>query len=659
MKNWVMKKTVCGAFVLIVVVGACAESGGVLKDLPAQNLKPSGWALDFLERQESGLTGHPEQSGFPFNTGMWTEAMNVRDREFSGSGSDWWPYEQTAYYLTGALRCGYLLESDALIERVRNNVKAVVENPKAGGRLGASNVENDSWPMVVLMRMLFEEYANTQDPELLAAIEGHYNAVYPEGQSIEFADLSGFNERTVLHVEHLCSLTEVTGDSSWLERAQSLYAAFVKAKGEKHCLVAPGMLAGTTPTGHAVSYLEFLKLPAVLYLHTGDEQYRKALEKAYDKMERYSTMADGLTTGVEGIRPVSSAAAHETCNATEFVWTAGWALRATDNPVYADRMEKVIYNAGFSSITKDFKAFQYYGSPNLMISTDGTSHWNDHDGWGYMTKGRMTYRAGHDTECCAGNIHRMFPDFLKRSWLQKGHQVTVALYVPGTVGLELENGKALKIKQSTEYPFEHAIRFDFEMEKSEQLEFRLRIPGWSTGYKVLVNGKEVQSGTENTIYAKLNRTFKNGDSISIEFDAAPVVVDRGQGISVEYGPLVYSLPIKAKQTLTTDDGGIGKCSEEYPSIQLQPRSTWSYALSANLKPEQIKVIQTGAKGYPWDNPPIKLKVPGRYVKNWKLCHHQEVPEFPEKLEITNNSVLTLQPLGSTLLRITEFPKGDF
>lgn len=633
----------------------------VLKDIPSGKLKPSGWALEFLQRQESGLTGHPEQSGFPFNTGMWTEAMNVRDREFSGSGSDWWPYEQTAYYLIGALRCGYLLESDALIEWVRANVKAVLDNPKAGGRLGASNVENDSWPMVVLMRMLFEEYANAKDPALLAAIRGHYDAVYPPDQSIALAaeNLSGFDERTALHVEHLCSLAEITGDSSYLERAQGLYNAFVKARGDKSCLVVPGMLAGVNPGGHAVSYIEFLKLPAILYMYTGEKQYLEAVEKACARMDSYSALADGLSTGVEGIKPRSSDGAHETCETTEFIWATGWILRASDNPVHADRMEKVLYNAAFSSVTKDFKAYQYYGAPNLMVSTDGTSHWNDHDGWGYMTKGRMTYRAGHDTECCAGNIHRMFPDFLKRAWLQKGHQITVALYVPGTVELELENGQTLKIKQSTEYPFEHAARFDFEMAQAEQLEFRLRIPGWSTGYKVLVNGKEVQCGTENAIYAKLNRTFKNGDSISIMFDAAPVVVDRGQGIAVEYGPLVYSLPIKAKQTLTTDDGGIGKCSEEYPSIQLQPRSTWSYALSANLKPEQIKVIHTGAKGYPWENPPIKLKVPARYVKNWKLRHHQEIPEFPEILEIKNDSVLTLQPLGSTLLRITEFPKGNF
>lgn len=184
----------------------------------------------------------------------------------------------------------------------------------------------------------------------------------------------------------------------------------------------------------------------------------------------------------------------------------------------------------------------------------------------------------------------------------------------------------------------------------------MRIPGWSKGYTVMLNGKEVLSGTEVAAYAVLDRTCKAGDSVSIAFETAPVVVDRGQGMAVQYGALVYSLPIKAKTTLTTDDGGIGKCSEEYPSIQLQPRSTWSYALSASLKPEDIEVIKTPVEGYLWENPPIKLKVSGRSVKNWKLRHHQEVPPFPEKVETTSDAMLTLQPLGTTLLRVTEFPR---
>jgi len=95
------------------------------EDLASNNIKLSGWAKEYLVRQVSGLTGHPEESGFPFNTGMWTEDMDFRDREFPG-GSEWWPYEQTALYLDGALRCGYMIESEELIRRAEENILYVI-----------------------------------------------------------------------------------------------------------------------------------------------------------------------------------------------------------------------------------------------------------------------------------------------------------------------------------------------------------------------------------------------------------------------------------------------------------------------------------------------------------------------------------------------------
>lgn len=633
-----------------------------LKDLPISHLKPSGWTREFLQRQESGLTGHPEESGFPFNTGMWTEQMNVRDREYAQNGSDWWPYEQTAYYLIGALRCGYLINSKPLLERAHKNIQAVIENPKEAGRLGPANVENDSWPMVVMMRMLFEEYANTQDPQLLEAIIGHYNTMYPADEPYSAPEnLEGFDRRTFLHIEHLCSLSEITDDPFYAQRAQKLYETFIQQVGKNSPLAMPGMLTGTPPSGHAVTHLEFIKLPAILYMHTHDETYRTAVKQAFQTMDAYSVLADGLTSGVEEIHPATSELAHETCDAIEWIWSAGWALRATDDLYYADSMEKVLYNAAFSSVTKDFKAHQYYGAPNLMISMDGSNPWNNHNGWGYQVKGNLTYRPGHGTECCSGNIHRMLTDFLKRSWLQKGNELSAVLYTPGTVHFKLASGQSLQVKQETSYPFEHQVQLQLALEKPEALQLRLRIPVWSDQYEVTLNGKKVDSGSTNQTYAILDQTFKGGDTVRISFETSPRIQHRHKGVALQYGPLVYSLPIEAKKTLTTHDG-VGKCSEAFPAYQLFPTSPWAYALSSELRPEDIKIIQRASDGYPWEtgNAPIQLQVPARKVLNWKLQLHQETPPFPAEIKLSEKGkILTLEPMATTELRVTEFPQATF
>ena len=77
------------ALFLLITLATSAQTTK-LTDLPAGQIQPAGWVKEFLSRQESGLTGHPEESGFPFNTGMWTEELDYRDRQFKG-GSGWWP----------------------------------------------------------------------------------------------------------------------------------------------------------------------------------------------------------------------------------------------------------------------------------------------------------------------------------------------------------------------------------------------------------------------------------------------------------------------------------------------------------------------------------------------------------------------------------------
>ena len=90
----------------------------------------------------------------------------------------------------------------------------------------------------------------------------------------------------------------------------------------------------------------------------------------------------------------------------------------------------------------------------------------------------------------------------------------------------------------------------------------VRIPGWvrgdvvpsdlyayadgkQLGYKVSVNGEEVNGELENG-YLAIDRKWKKGDEVRIHFDMSPrlvkanrkVVADRGR-LAVERGPLVY------------------------------------------------------------------------------------------------------------------------
>ena len=88
-----------------------------------------GWLKEFLDRQMSGLTGHIENAGQPFNRTYWgTDTV--------GKDGSWHPYEQTAYWLDGLIRCSAILGDEAGLKRASDIIYKTLENADADGYLG-------------------------------------------------------------------------------------------------------------------------------------------------------------------------------------------------------------------------------------------------------------------------------------------------------------------------------------------------------------------------------------------------------------------------------------------------------------------------------------------------------------------------------------------
>ena len=74
---------------------------------------------------------------------------------------------------------------------------------------------------------------------------------------------------------------------------------------------------------------------------------------------------------------------------TDYTWTLDYFLQATGECEWADRIERIIFNAGMGSVTKDFRALQYFSSVNQILATEvGTGATGT-----YVTLNR-TFRTG-------------------------------------------------------------------------------------------------------------------------------------------------------------------------------------------------------------------------------------------------------------------------
>lgn len=659
------------------------------------DIRTKGWLREILTRQDSGLTSHPEAMSYPFDSDLWVGELK---RDSEKRGADWWRFEQTAYYLDGLTRLGYILQDSDLLDVTRSNIEWVLAHPlpfrkgkpytqadvdslmKRGrrfdsevtadpkalarmtrlradmekqllinsldrpeGRLGA-DAQSMAWPWAVFFRCIKAYYEATGDSRIPTALEKHY-------LSFPVEELG--RNRFVVNVEGLLWTYSLTGNPRLLNLAEEAWAQNGSELTQSSCLDDMPF------TMHGVTMTELLKVPMLLYQYTGKEEYLKAALNADYKMERDNMLADGVNSSSEALAGNDPLASHETCDISDYTWSIGYFLMATGDAQWADRIERAVFNAGMGAITKDFKSMQYFSCPNQVIATGNSNHNEFKRGLTWMA-----YRPIHETECCIGNLHRYLPNYAARMWMTDRHGYPVAaLYGPSTVEFTLPDGTDVAIEERTDYPFSENVEFCFSFshdgkptEDEVAMDFTYRLPGWMNGGKAE--------------YKTVSKKWKSGETLTVNMPMEAHFVEApGDGMYVERGPLLYSLAIPAD---VTEDNNIyenlaGKVSAnpDFKSWNMTPAGKWNYALDASALSD-IKVnVSTPVKGkFPFDAgcSPISIDVTAVGVQEWKLDEGRYTPSLPAKVigetdEDGNVSRHTIRliPYGATTLRLTTFP----
>ena len=658
-------------------------------------IQPEGWLKEILERQRDGLAGHPEAMAYPFNTVLWAGELK---RDSESRGADWWRFEQTAYYLDGITRLGFLLDDQKFLDTWQENIEYVLAHPlpaKAGmteeeamqqlqrgrrprsfdaqvsadpeaqkrfeqmqarmkernarqarilmadrseGRLGPET-GSMAWPFAVFFRAVQAYYEATGDPRIPEALEKNY-------LSYSLDELA--QDRYVINVEGILWTYALTGNQALLDLAVNAWE-----RGESN-MTQETALDDSEFHMHGVTMNELLKVPLLLYAYTGEEKYLQAALHAEEKMEAPNMLIDGINSSSEALAGNDPLASHETCDISDYTWTMGYYLMVTGDGQWADRIEKGIFNGGFGAITKDFKTMQYFSCPNQFIATGNSNHNAFKYGLTWMQ-----YRPIHETECCIGNLHRYFPNYVARMWMKdrKGQPVA-ALYGPSSVEYDLGKGITVKIEEKTAYPFEEQVCFEFSFfkngkpyAKAVDMDFTYRIPGW-------VKGQE-------TGFKTVSKQWKTGDTYKVDLPMEIEIVDNPvTGSSVQRGPVVYSyaIPANVEEDPAIYENLAGKVSAnpDFKSWSMTPAGKWNYALVKDgLK--DLKVEKTGAQGFPFDleTVPLKIRVPVTGVKGWTLKENRFTPALPETFKTEGKvEYIDLVPYGSTTLRVTIFPTAE-
>lgn len=630
----IIRTMITAAVLLAAALGG--EWFGAFQDAPLTSTRlTDGYVRRFIEAQRDGLGTHYAVSGYPYDTCMWTGRV-PQPEDLPSWRARWWPYEQGGYLTDGLGRIGIYLDDPRLKKLLADSVEYAVTTRNRDGLFG--NDDTDPWANSVFARAMMAQYDLTGDRRILDALAANSLAVTnAEGRAMCTAEADLFLYRR-------------TGDAKWIDQLKAHTAKYPWNWRQKS---RPRQIWDPIES-HGVTAAEEGKLPCLHYLVTGDRQNLVDAVTFFEQVMHYNELADGVPSSEEGYggngdktqspkdHPLwehGGLMIHETCDITDHMWTFGYLLMATGDAVWGDRIERIFFNAAPGAVTEDFRAVQYFSSPNQAFASRRTGH----PGFGEVGLIRQAYRPGCDTECCAGNVHRMAPAYIARMWMldKSGHNPAAMLYGDSVFAFTAENGAKVTVAEKAEgYPFTSgSIRFTATADRATAFTLHYRLPGWANGGIAAMRTIEVKTAPG----APWTQT--------VDFPLAFRQERHAGGISLYRGPVLYSLPIAAEEEKVS--AGEEKCSAECPAYYLKPRSAWNYAM-----PEFGDVGKS-----------VRAEAGGEAVQvelfrrpDWRPetgYNAERTPWVPAPKAAAGPAELkTLVPMARTRLRISVFPIAE-
>ena len=265
-----------------------------------------------------------------------------------------------------------------------------------------------------------------------------------------------------------------------------------------------------------------------LYRITGNPAYKKAVEDVWENIRNTEINIAGSGASTEmwfsGKALQSTPVNHyqETCVTVTWLKLTGQLLRLTGEAKYADEAERTYYNALLSATSGHGASWAKYTPLN-----------------GQRLAG--SEQCGMGLNCCEASGPRGLFNIPLQMVTAKKESIQVNYFADGSFKLKAR-GSDVTLIQHTAYPKSGSIKMELSLSKPAEMEVAIRIPGWSKNTKLSVNGEVVENVQPGT-YARIKRSWQNGDKISLELDMRGRVMESltpAHSIAIMRGPIVLA-----------------------------------------------------------------------------------------------------------------------
>lgn len=314
--------------------------------------------------------------------------------------------------------------------------------------------------------------------------------------------------------ESFAQLYEITGKEEYLDLAKRFSHKAVMdplSRGENNL---PGL--------HANTQIPKICGAAKIYLLTGDEYYKNVAENFWKYVVETQTYANGGTSDKEFFtqtdeEPLSDKNC-ETCCAYNMLKLTEYIFQWDQNSKYTDYYENVLYN-------------QILGSQN----SEGYKTYSVDLGMGAST----VFLPHDNFECCLGTGFENPGRYHRMIYYKTADDLYVNLFINSTVNWQ---EKGMEITQETAYPESDTVRLTVNKASDAEAGIKIRVPEWTEGMTVSVNGEPYEFSSENG-YLQIKRTWNQGDVVEISIPMSlELYVSRGNEhqVAFKYGAILLA-----------------------------------------------------------------------------------------------------------------------
>lgn len=403
-------------------------------------------------------------------------------------------------------------------------------------------VNGDLWERKYVMLGLEEYYQwVNQDSTVLEALKKHADCIIDQighAPKTEIVDL-GWSATNIgyepCHIESstllepFMRLYNWTGEQRYLDFARYI----VESGGTKHFDLIQQAYDNTDPylmSGHYPKAYEMMSMfegVVEYYRVTGDERCRQAFMNLFNNIRKKEITIIGNAGADQPFHPNVAGEAWgntayeqtnpnitrmmETCVGVTWMKFCSQIMRLTGDPAPADEIEKYVYNGLLGAMKPTGDGFSYV---NLLNGNKVVNY-----GWGW-------HFDDFYVTCCNlnGPMGLAYIPYVAVMTSEEGPIVN--LYNAGEVNMNTRT-QPLQLTIDTDFPLTGHVAINVNPQKAENFTMKLRIPSWSKNTALSVNGEKVEA-TPGT-YAELNRKWKPGDRIEIDFDMTCRVIDAPLG----------------------------------------------------------------------------------------------------------------------------------